>query len=246
MAARPQSTAIRRAKRDPAPLRVAAGGCLLGIAITTAGFVLADHQDRMLSAGRTVASEERSVLINAVNKAALTAPRLRLEELAAMPLVTEFIALAENQPQSTDARELRAYLKNVLAAATEETGLARIALETADGTELIASSNPVADTTGSKGLFVEAPLAADAGFPRTTGRLTGEVPHGRFEILPPPGADGTTMTGSTGTEQTSAGAFFQEDIPAGTRLLSGLAGLCVALFGGVAAVLLHRRSAATH
>lgn len=241
MVDQPETAAIRKSGRPSLPLLLAAGGCLLGLAIAVGGHLVAEHQETALAAQTSAFLEERRLLSEALEEAQLTAPRLRLEELASLPLVSEFVSLSEDQPDSADTEDLRAYLQTVLDAAIQETGLSRIVLETVDGTLLLASDNPAADTGGTQsgGPAIGASVPGYSDPDATVGRLTGSVPESRIAILAP--GDGTSgdITASTGAAG-KPGTSDPTGIPSSTRLLAVAAGLAVALFGLLAGALLRR------
>lgn len=241
MVDQPESAAIRKPRRLSPPLLVATGGCLLGIAIAAGGHLVAERQEASLAAQTSGFLEERRVLSEALEEAMLTAPRLRLEELASLPLVSEFVALSDAQPDSPDAADLKAYLQTVLDAAIEETGLARIALETNEGALLLASQNPATDAGNSSpnapGITADVPGYSD---PDTTiGRLNASVPESRIAVLAP--ADGTNSAITAGISDTGmSGTPAAAGIPSATRMLAIAAGLAAALFGILASALLRK------
>ncbi|POF31662.1 hypothetical protein [Roseibium marinum] len=245
MSDRHQSATIRNPLRISAAFGLGLGGCLLGAGLALGGFALAERQQSLLDARLTATSQERDLLVGALKDAWLTGPRLRLEELAALPLIPEYLSIAENRPDSVDAKELEDYLRTVLEAAGRETGLQRIALVSANGSELLAAENPAAASPDAKAVQVEA-VVYDFDDPQTpAGRLTGALADSSLTILPPDSATGTDTTASTAggparPGSLDANSFGVADL---TRLLAALAGIATALFGLTGAALLRTRQA---
>ncbi|MES0881524.1 hypothetical protein [Roseibium sp. SCP14] len=244
MANEPQSAVIRKSSGISPALCLALGGCLLGAGIAAGGFALAIDQKTALEKQSAMASLERERLVEALSNAQLTVPRLRLEELASLPLIPEYLAIVAEQPDSVDAQELKSYLQTVLDAASEETGLARIALEAADGTELLVAENPATSSATAENPRLEAAVPDFEDFNKTDGLLAGYLPESTMNVLLPQGTDGAEVTSSTSSAFAAHNAAVSE-IPERTRLLAILAGLASAIVGLSGATLL-RRQRTTH
>lgn len=239
MSDRPESAAIRKPHVVSPALGLAVGGCLLGTVIAAGGHVLADRQKAALDTSAAAKAEELQVLQSALTDVSMTAPRLRLEELASLPLVPEFLFLAQDQPDSLDAEELKTYLQSVLDAAIQETGLSRIALVSAAGEELILAETLLSEDGDSSSLEVRAQIKDFEGSGEDAGYLTGVLPASKVLVLAPQSTSETQVTASTTQDRLSDGGSGL-DIPASTRLLSLVAGLVTALIGLLGAVLLRR------
>ncbi|WP_156510594.1 hypothetical protein [Labrenzia sp. OB1] len=246
MSDREQSATIRKPLQISAAFGLGLGGILVGSGLALGGFALAEKQQALLEAREIAVSQERDLLVSALKDVWLTGPRLRLEELAALPLIPEYLSIAETRPNSADARELEDYLRTVLDAAGRETGLQRIALLSADGSEVLAAENTAAAPTDAKTVEVEA-VVYDFNDPQSpAGRLTGALPDGSLTILPPDGPTGTNLTASTAGSPAWAGpeANAFGGVADLTRLLAILAGIATALCGLTGAALLRNRQAA--
>jgi hypothetical protein len=231
MVDQPQSAVIRDGRRVSPALVLVVAGCALGAGIAFAGHLVADRQQAALSAERATLVRERDLLQAALAEAMTTGPRLRLEELAGLPLISEFLFYAAGQPDGPEARELADYLSDVLAAAGEETGLVRVVLETAKGEILLDYTAPTAGDGANETQVLEAPVASLEDPEAQAGRLVGYLPRAAVALLPPAdhpaGPDETTSLKTTPAAEGDA-------LAAGTRLFALLAGLGVALFGAVA------------
>jgi len=241
MAERPQTGAIRRPSKVSPSLLIGAGGCLLGAVIVIGGLWLAERQETALHRREAAVLRDRKLLTQALTEANLTAPRLRLEELAALPLVPELLGLAGDRQASLEARELKHYLQTVLDATLLETGLSRIALEMPDGSAVISADRPAASVSGTDTPQIDAVVFSLDDPDRPAGRLTGYVPNTKLAVLPPRDTAGSTLTASTDfstqrEEQQSVA------ISNTTRLLAALAGGAVTLFGLFSALLLRERT----
>ena len=240
MSDRPQSAAIRKFQVFSPALGLAVGGCLLGTVIAIGGHVLADRQQAALQAEAAATADKLLVLQSALTDVSLTAPRLRLEELAKLPLVPEFLFLAQTQPDSVDAEELKTYLQSVLNAAIQETGLSRIALVSKAGEELILAETLLSETKDSASVDVHALVESFDGSGQTAGQLTGSLPESAITVLAPQGPADTRTTASIATDRAPTAAMAGLDIPASTRFLSLAAGFATALVALLGAVLLRR------
>jgi len=223
---------------------MALGGCLLGAGIAVGGFVLADWQQSQLDARQAATARQHAILLDALQEEMLNGPRLRLEELAALPLVPEFLTLTDEQPDGVDAQELKNYLQTVLEAAGQETGLKRIALVSAGGDELLATENPAAGSFGEDAPQLEA-IVYDLDDPeRPVGQLTGLLPDSTLTVLLPESTAASDITASIETGSTGDGnPPSATGIPGTTRLLATLAGLAAVLLGLTSAALLRNRRA---
>jgi hypothetical protein len=237
MVDQPQSAVIREGRRVSPALVLVVAGCALGAGIAFAGHLVADRQQAALSAERANLARERDLLQAALSEAMTTGPRLRLEELAGLPLISEFLFYAAGQPDGPEARELADYLSDVLAAAGEETGLVRVALETEKGEVLLDYTGPAAGAGSMRTEVLEAHVASLEDPETQAGRLVGYLPMAEVALLPPaePSA-GTDETASV----TAATATQGDALASGTRLFAFLAGLGVAVFGAVGGAVLGR------
>jgi len=231
MVDQPQSSVIREGRRVSPALLITVAGCVLGAGIALSGYLVAERQQAAFEADRATAVRERDMLRTALSEAMTRGPRLRLEELASLPLIPEFLFYAAEQPQGPEARELADYLSDVLAAAGEETGLVRVVLETAQGEALLDYSAPTAGDGLAKTRVLEAAVASLEDPETQAGRLIGHLPEAAVALLPPQGSAG----GGDETASVNAATARQGDtLAAGTRLFALLAGLGVAVFGAVA------------
>ncbi|QFT31616.1 hypothetical protein FIV00_14065 [Labrenzia sp. THAF82] len=238
-----KSTAIRKPSKLSSALCLGIGGCLVGALIAGSGVYLAASQEKQVSRQITALQAERSQLLEALSEARLTAPRLRLEELASLPLLSEYLEIAKEQPDSLDARDLKDYLQTVLDAAGEETGFGRITLESSDGDELLVSESFAA---GSEIAATPKLEAAVPGFddPETTiGRIAGYLPENTLNILLPDSTNGTDVTASTPSE--TDGLANQLGAPNTTRIFAIIAGLATILLSLFGAVLLRKNQRST-
>lgn len=240
MSDRPHSAAIRRPIQLTPALCTALAGVVLGTGIAFGGLVLADRQEQVLEAQAEAVATRQEQLQDALRHASLTVPRLRLEELASLPLVPEYLQIARDRPDSIDARELKDYLQTVFDAALEETGFSRITLEDDQGGELVlARAAQQAGEMPSIPLAVEAIVPDFDGSGRAAGRLLGSLPESaRTTLLPPSDTGSVEATASIGL---AAGApLSTTGIANSTRLLALLSGLGTCLLGFAAAALLKR------
>lgn len=221
-------------------LGLAVAGCVLGGGIATGGFFLANQQEAELLAREEAHVKERDRLTEALREARLTAPRLRLEELAGLALVPEFLDLAANDPGGVDAQELNTYLTTVLEAALDETGMAKLTLAGADGTELIAVNSPVSSPATDQAFSIKVPISDFYGSDAASGQLTGVIAAENITFLASPIPVETTA--STG-KQTGEGlpSEMGQSLADRIRLLGIAGGLAVAFFGIFSANLARRK-----
>lgn len=241
---RADSTAIReKTSGNARALVLGAVSCLFAIGVVAGGHFLAEHQETVLRTERAKAEDERGHLVEALRDAHLTAPRLRLEELATLPLVSEFVDVSDRWPDGEEAKELAAYLKTVLSAAATETGLARISLLDQSGRELLSATNFTRDADENPGLMIEADIP-DINTPTdVAGKLAGVVANGDMTMLTERNAASARTTASVSTSaDTGADGATPIGIPATTRLLSLAAAIAI-VFVGFAGCL-HLRSRA--
>jgi hypothetical protein len=239
---RPESAAIRNRIWASPALCLAAAGCILGGGLAFGGFQLADKQDAALKTQTASYSAHQDTLKSALREARLTGPRLRLEELATLPLVPEYLAISAEQPDSLDAEELNAYLQTVLDAALQETGLARITLETSDGHTLIDALNQTTKSSGTSGTKLQAVVLSLDGNPDPEGQLTGYLAANDMKLLAAPNTELTETTASIGNRShDQAIGSLELSIPQATRLLALFGGIGTALMGLFGAFLLRRQ-----
>lgn len=232
-----QSKLIRGTRARTPALYLAVASCVLSAGVISGGYLLANWQRSALLAEEKVASEQRAKLVSALEDANLLRPRLRLEELATLPLVPEFVELAADQPESLETRELQAYLLTVLEAASVETGLARIALLDAQGVEILSTEGSVSAPEAIPGKMVEA-VVEDFENPGTSaGKIKGYISRQAGTMLPQDGNAPSTTASVKPFSESKALA----DIPNSTRALSLMTGLSVLAIGLAGAFLLHRR-----
>ncbi|WP_298965831.1 hypothetical protein [uncultured Roseibium sp.] len=238
-----KSAAIRKPSKLSSALCLGIGGCLLGALIAGSGVYLAASQEKQVSRQITVLQAERSQLLEALSEARLTAPRLRLQELASLPLLSEYLEIAKEQPDSLDARELKNYLQTVLDTAGEETGFGRIALETSDGDVLLISESFAAGSEIAETPKLEAAVPGFDNPDTTIGRIAGYLPESTLTILLPDSTSGTDVTASTPSE--TEGLANQLGAPIATRILAIVAGLATAMLGLFGAALLRKNQTST-
>lgn len=237
MATPSENPAIRPHSTKAAAVGLALGACVLGAAVAGGGFFLAERQDRALSAQETRHQEDRAQLVDALRQARLTGPQLRLQELAALPLMPDYLQVAAEQPGSLDAQELNAYLTTVLEAALEETGLARMVLQSADGTALIDVARLGVDQQpGLDVLALETPVPTLDGSGEPVGQLIGVLSAQEVALLAPAGEGSPETTASSG----AASAENQDNQTQSFRLFALLAGLVTAMVGLIGATLVRR------
>lgn len=232
-----ENPAIRLRSKKASAAALALGACVLGAAVAGGGVWLAERQDRVLTAQETRQQEDRAQLIDALREARLTGPQLRLQELAALPLMPDYLQIAADQPGSLDAQELNAYLTTVLEAALEETGLARMVLQGADGTALIdAARLGVDQQPGLDVLALETPVPALDGSGEPAGQLIGVLSAQEVALLAPAGEGSPETTASSG----AAPAESDDNQTQSFRLFALLAGLMTAMVGLIGAALVRR------
>ncbi|MEO1110738.1 MAG: hypothetical protein AAFY05_00345 [Pseudomonadota bacterium] len=239
MRERADNSAIRKRPGKSRARTLAVATCLLAAVVVAGGHFLAEHQERLLVAERAVAENERGQLVNALREARLTAPRLRLEELATLPLISEFVDVTERWPDGQEVRELKAYLQTVLNAAVAETGLAQITLMGADGTNLLTATNitKAADELSGPALVADIP---DINQPSSvSGKLAGFVAASEMAMLTTQNAIAPTSTASVSSDGDSARSLA---IPATTRWLSVVAAIAIVMIGLAASLHLSRQS----
>ncbi|MES0810625.1 hypothetical protein ABLO27_14175 [Roseibium sp. SCPC15] len=212
----------------------------MGGGIVVGGFTLAEGQRTALeehAASRAVVHQQ---LISALSEARLTVPRLRLEELATLPLIPEYLAIASKHPDSEDTVELENYLRTILNAASEETGLERITLETVDGTELLASGQSPASAPITETPRLEADVLDFEDLKSVSGKLAGYLPESAMSVLLPQAGEGVEVTSSISASGAGSASSIST-IPDRTRLLAILGGLASAMLGLLGAVLMKRQ-----
>ncbi|MEM9635181.1 MAG: hypothetical protein AAGA50_27905 [Pseudomonadota bacterium] len=203
---------------------------------------MAENQKTALEEDATKNAAIHQQLESALTEARLTVPRLRLEELAALPLIPEYLAIASKHPGSEDAVELENYLRTILKATSEETGLERITLETVDGTELLASGQSLSTTPIAEHPRLEANILDFEDLKSTSGKLAGYLPESTMDVLLPHSGEGVEVTSSTSNSETDEASSFSS-IPDRTRLLAILGGLSSAVLGLLGAALIKRQRA---
>ncbi|WP_029061633.1 hypothetical protein [Labrenzia sp. DG1229] len=213
--------------------------CVFALGVVVAGFLLAEHQGTVLTTEQRKSDAETALLINELKNARLAGPRLRLEELAALPLIPEFVELSRRQPDGLEAQELGAYLRAVLEAASSETGLARIAIVDAEGRQLLSADSLISNETTEESHRLAA-IVYDINDPaKAAGKIAGYVPKTAMSMLLPSDTNSPTRTaGISSSTSANASTLAVLDIPGTTRLLSLVAGIAIAFFGLSGAVLL--------
>ncbi len=241
MRERIHNTAIRKMRGRPRAIVLAVASCLLAAIVISGGHFLAEHQEKLLAAERADAESERDQLVDALQEARLTAPRLRLEELATLPLISEFVDVTERWPDGQEVQELEAYLQTVLNAAVAETGLAQISLMGLDGNTLLTATNitKAADELSGPTLVADVP---DISRPAdVAGRLEGFLSSNELTMLTMQGAAEPQSTANTARTAASDGAYGLA-IPATTRWLSVIAGLAIVVIGLAGSLHLSRQT----
>jgi|GEM_PF-1805550 len=246
MSDHPSSASIRFTFRLTPSFCLALGGLTLSASIIIGGQLLAAGQQAALDARANAFAGQQEQLLTALQHAILTAPRLRLEELAALPLVAEFVQIAHEDPESTDTQELRDYLQTVLSAAIEETGLSRIVLVSESGEELIAAEHLLSSAEDGANLEISASVESFSGSGTKAGHLAGYLPERDLKLVPSEAGNGAQSTAGIADAANAEASGLEAglDIPASTRLLSLAAGLVTALTALLGAALLKRQRAA--
>ncbi|WP_305989622.1 hypothetical protein [Roseibium sp. MMSF_3544] len=234
-------TAIRKRSGLTPALTLGVGGCLLGTVIVTGGYLIANQQQAVLQEQSLKAGQERDLLLGALEDAHLNGPRLRLEELASLPLVPEFVALAESEPDSVDAKELGDYLKTVLEASVAETGLDRIVLEGGSGDELLVAVAPSAQSGAAESHELESQVVDYHDPEKTSGRLAGYLAKSGVNVLLPASSGGAEVTASVPQASSGATAAVLTSVPETTKLFALAAGIAVAVASLLGAALVRRR-----
>lgn len=245
MGDRADSNAIRKAAGKSRAFALSVASVLLATVVVAGGHFLARHQERLLVAERTEAETERDQLADALREARLTAPRLRLEELATLPLISEFVDVSMRWPDGQEVQELEAYLQTVLNAAVAETGLAQISLTSLNGDKLLTATNITkpADERFNPTIVADIP---DINQPASVaGKLEGFLAASELTMLAKPNADVPQSTASVpgtlsrygfGNGTPSLG------IPTTTRLLSIIAAIALVVIGLAGSLHLRRQS----
>lgn len=241
MRERAHKTAIRNKPAKSRALVLAAASILLGGVVVAGGHFLAEHQERLLFAERALAESERDQLVDALRAARLTAPRLRLEELATLPLISEFVDVTERWPDGEEVQELQAYLQTVLNAAVAETGLAQISLMGQNGEKLITATNITKPAEDFSGPAIVADIP-DINQPASVaGQLAGFLAAGELTVLTRPDAAAPQSTASASRAGDGSGTQ-SFGIPATTRLLSVIAAIALVVIGLAGSLHLSRQS----
>lgn len=237
-----QSSAIRKMPGRTRAIALALSTCLLAAIVLAGGHFLADHQEKRLVAERAVVESERDLLVDALREARLTAPRLRLEELATLPLISEFVDVAERWPEGEEVRELEAYLQTVLNAAVAETGLAQITLTGRDGEKLLTATN----ITKPSGEFSSPAVSADIpdiNKPASvSGKLAGFLAASELTMLTRLNAVAPQSTAGLPASKSDGDSADWLSIPATTRLLSVVAAIALVVIGLAGSMHLRRQS----
>jgi len=243
MRERAHNTVIRKTPGKTRAIALAVASCLLATVVLAGGHLLAEHQERLLLAERSVAESERDQLVDALREARLTAPRLRLEELATLPLVSEFVDVTERWPEGQEVQELQAYLQTVLNAAVAETGLAQISLMGPDGENLLTATNITKKSGGSSGPAIVADIP-DINQPTiVAGQLTGFLAPSELTMLTRPNEATPQSTASVQPAASGdSGNAHSFTIPATTRLLSVIAAVALLVIGLAGSLHLRRQS----
>lgn len=212
----------------------------ISASIVAGGHILSQNQAAALAADRTRTEAAQAQLLKALSDAHQTPARLRLEELAGLPLVPELVELAGTRPGTQDVKELKAYLQTVLDAARSDTGLTQIALLDTNGHELIGSkAAPSPDARPARRL--SAPVFGLSQTDQPAGQIIGLLPEITVTLLP----DGTDLPRAAPTASipspSSGASVSSSRIPEQTRMFSLAAGLATALIGLTSALVLHTR-----
>ena len=216
--------------------------CLLAVAVVAGGFLLVNHQEAVLSAEHIQIAEERGLLIDELEKSRLNGPQLRLEELATLPLVSEFVDLSSRLPDSTETRELRDYLQTVLEAASIETGLERITILDDNGHELLVAGDLLSNAPALERHELSAVVRAIDDPEKVEGKLAGYIPkNGIPTLLPTDATSPSTTAGLSSSKPYLSNAQTTSVIPRTTRYLALIAGIAIAVSGLTGAFLLRRR-----
>lgn len=212
--------ATSRVRTRSAPFLIwAAGGCVIGIGVILAGFFLADWQQTQLQVSENRNLQEHESLIRSLEEARQSAPRSRLEELATLPLLAEFMALSADQPDSLDAKEVGEYLRSALEVAREETGLFRIILQTGEGEPLLLAGESEKGNAEVKGTRLEAAVLDFEGGSLPAGNLIGFLPSVSY---------GSAVTDQKSGNESGLEKRMSRDVPRMTRYFAVLAGFLIA------------------
>jgi hypothetical protein len=237
-----RSATVRGRPQHTYILSLAVGSCLIGLVVAIAGFLLADWQSALLQTNSRHHDHERTRLISLLEDARLRMPRLRLEELASLPLLSEFISLSETHPDAGDAQELRSYIHSMFNSAREELGLTRIVLQSVQGVNLLISEHETVSSNESSETALETVVFDFVDSITPAGMLIGYVPQVASE---------QRFVGDTsGARPSQGGAVAQaidkeimsdQDVPKATRLFAGISGLAISIIGLCCALILRRQ-----
>ncbi|WP_321341259.1 hypothetical protein [Breoghania sp.] len=123
------------------PIAVIAAAAL-GILVAATGYLVQKSAEaariEAQDTARSDAADTRLTLARTLLKHSLVTSAQRLEELANLPLLAEFLDLAATDPKGGDTAELKAYLDEALKAASQSPDIAALIALSASGEALLA------------------------------------------------------------------------------------------------------------
>lgn len=134
-----------------------AAALAIGAGVAAGGLAVSERAEHAAAAAIAQAEGARIALGRAMVEARLAPAAARLKELAELPLLADYLQLAESEADSVDAAELAAYLGEVFAAASEELEADALLVLTASGKPLLGETDPAAlpeDAAAAEGVVL--------------------------------------------------------------------------------------------
>lgn len=216
--------------RLPTIPQLACAGAL-GVAVATSGWVLADSTLRDSALAVREARAQAEALGQSLVDTQLAAITRRLDEIAALPLLAEFVELTRTAPEGPDAAELKAYLSDVLDSTRGELDTREVRIVDDTGKLLLASGTMPEEA--QEPLHWSAPIPSSSGADASAGRIIVSISSDRFAVLdaaglaarPGPTRDRSLKVSSVSTEDGGRSALL-------LRLYALAAGLIVFVTSG--------------
>ncbi|WP_321336317.1 hypothetical protein [Breoghania sp.] len=184
------------------PIAVIAAAAL-GILVAATGYLVQNSADATRMETQVTAeaamADSRLSLARTLLQHSLVSSAQRLEELANLPLLAEFLDLAASNPTGGDAAELRAYLGEALQAAAQSPDIAALIAfapsgealmsigETDDNGPKPAPGETIRVVSGAKGaataLWLQAKIPPLDGGGASSGFLLARLPHDILQSL---------------------------------------------------------------